>query len=301
MVSLASSVPQGLSTTAATLIVPSGISSPVHQPHNSRLPLNIGMQDLRAAVSGNPVSAPFADLVASPLQYMRPPPALQGVDGNWGYIHKPGVGTMAVAPPSPSPNSKLLAIQASHHATMTLQNSAAGSSLACHEYNTGNEGVASRAGPAAAAPAPPAPAPPAPAPLAPATAKGKAPKDVATLGTFHTIDELVQVVEYGDKMSNRPSFADRQAADKHWGKGEQRKRLSEFFRFMRVVKGQAERDNISVLAVAKEMELQRMQRNPGVPSFVLQASKPIKTKKPGNSEPSCLNIVPSHPVAMFCH
>lgn len=145
-------------------------------------------------------------------------------------------------------------------------------------YNTGNEGVASRAGPAAAAAAP--------TPLAPATvatqivevaksAKGKAPKDVPTLGTFHTIDELVQVVEYGDKMSNRPSFADRQAADKDWGKGEQRKRLSEFLRFMRVVKGQAERDNISVLAVAKAMELQRKQRNLGVPSFVLQASKTI--------------------------
>ncbi len=56
--------------------------------------------DTVAQAATHPLSAPFAELITSPLHHLRPPPALQDVRGAWAYIHKPGVGTIPIAPPS---------------------------------------------------------------------------------------------------------------------------------------------------------------------------------------------------------
>ena len=50
--------------------------------------------DTVAQAAAHPLSAPFAELITSPLHHLQPPPALQDVRGEWAYIHKPGVGTM---------------------------------------------------------------------------------------------------------------------------------------------------------------------------------------------------------------
>ena len=68
--------------------------------------------DVVAQAAAHPLSAPFSELITYPLHHLRPPPALQDVRGEWAYIHKPGVGTMAIAPPSASPSKKLAAAQA---------------------------------------------------------------------------------------------------------------------------------------------------------------------------------------------
>ncbi|KAL0020564.1 hypothetical protein WJX77_003609 [Trebouxia sp. C0004] len=80
--------------------------------------------DIVAQAAAHPLSAPFAELITSPLHHLRPPPALQDVRGEWAYIHRPGVGTMAIEPPSASPFKKLAAAQASqqlHYGSTTVQ------------------------------------------------------------------------------------------------------------------------------------------------------------------------------------
>lgn len=149
----------------------------------------------------HPMTAPFANIMSSPRHYLHPPPAMQAVDGSFGYIWKPGFGTIPIAPPSP--NSKARHNQASSCFMQGPVNDHPVISYSAAQLHST--------------------APSQPVVTAAAAKLNELPgREVKMLSTNGSIVDLFTYVEHGEKMHNRPSFAETRAADKHWRKGPHR-------------------------------------------------------------------------------
>lgn len=186
---------------------------------------------------------------------MRPPPALQDARGDWSYIHKHGIGTMAIAPPSASPTKKLAAAQAS------LQLQHGSRALTVHQglpvYTASNGG--------GAAPAVVGNVAQALAGHFDAMQPRKRP--FPELQTFQSIVQLHMIAIHGDDMKGTPSFAEMQAANPEWRKGH-RQRFHEFNGLLQEISTRAAQCNTSAERIAAEMDQDRQQKKQKVATYV---------------------------------
>jgi len=225
--------------------------------------------DVIAQAAAHPLSAPFAELITSPLHHLRPPPALQDVRGEWAYIHKPGVGTMAIAPPSASPSKKLAAAQASQqlrYGSTTVQvhqglpvysangAAAAGASDSVAQALTGQFDAA----------------------------QPKKKRPFPELKTFQSIQQLYKIAMHGDALSNTPSFDEMQKADPDWRKN-MRQRFHEFSGILKEIEQQAAERQVSPDTIATAMDQDRNDKKQPVAKYVKEVGKLRAKRNRGTS------------------
>jgi len=216
--------------------------------------------DVIAQAAAHPLSAPFAELITSPLHHLRPPPALQDVRGEWAYIHKPGVGTMAIAPPSASPSKKLAAAQASQqlrygsttvqvHQGLPVYSATAGAatSVAAGPSDSVAQGQFDAAQPKKKRPFP-------------------------ELKTFQSIEQLYKTAMHGDALSNTPSFDEMQKADPNWRK-HMRQRFHEFNGILKEIELQAAEHQVPPETVATAVDQDRKNKKQPVAKYVKEVGK----------------------------
>ena len=249
-------------------------SSPQHD--SAFLPrATVGLHDLRDEIAQHPLTAPFADHMTSPPNYLRPSPAMRDLTGNWSYMHKMGVGTMAVAPPSPSPNSKLLAVQQRSQIVGSTAQTYRGvpvyGSLPTAATASASTSLAAVPSSGAAQQRPSA-----------KSVQRMPYREVKSLSTNTSIVNLVTYVLCGDPLSNILSFEAEVAAEKHWprdkGSG---KRVSEYNQFVAKVKQRAAEQRCSWQEVAAAMDAGRSQRGCQVAKFVKEIMYPHRVQHKG--------------------
>ena len=226
--------------------------------------------DVRAQAAANPLAAPFAELITSPLNCMRPPPALQDVVGNWSYIHKHGVGTMAIAPPSASPTKKLAAAQASLQLQQGSRALTVHQGLPVYTASSNVEATPAVAGNLAQALA------------GKFSAVQPRKRPFPQLSTFQNIAQLYNIATHGNEMKGTPSFAQMQAADPDWRKNF-RQRFHEFNGLLQEISMRAAQSNISAERVASDMDRDRNQKKQQVATYVKEIGKLRANRKRGNS------------------
>ena len=124
---------------------------------------------------------------------MQPPPALQDVQGEWAHIHKPDVGSRAIAIPSASPSKKLAAAQASQQLRY------GGTTVQIHQglsVYRANAGAATSAAAEASDSLPQAVTGQFDA------AQPKKKRPLPELGTIHSIEQLYKTTMHGNALSN---------------------------------------------------------------------------------------------------
>ncbi len=226
--------------------------------------------DTVAQAAAHPLSAPFAELITSPLHHLRPPPALQDVRGEWAYIHKPGVGTMPIAPPSASPAKKLAAAQASQQlrygSSATVQvhqglpvysataGAAAGASDSVAQALTGQFDAA----------------------------QPKKKRPFPELKTFQSIEQLYKTAMHGDALSNTSSFDEMQKADPNWRK-HMRQRFHEFNGILKEIELQAAERQVPPETVATAMDQDRNNKKQPVAKYVKEVGKLRAKRNKGTS------------------
>ena len=255
--------PQQLLATAQRIQTSQQLQQPTQMVMNDDF--GFSHEDIAAQAAANPLAAPFTGLIKSPLNSMLPPPALQDIRGNWSYLHKPGIGTMAVAPPSASPTKKLAAA----HASLRLQQGS--SALMVHQglpvYTANNanpaaDGVAqSLAGHFNAVQLRKRPFP--------------------ELKTFQSIVQLHKIAKHGDDMKGTPSFAEMQQADPGWRKNF-RQRYHEFNGILQEISLQAAKHQKSEDRIAADMDHTRQQQKQQVATFVKEIGKMRAQRKRGD-------------------
>lgn len=226
--------------------------------------------DTVAQAAAHPLSAPFAELITSPLHHLRPPPALQDVRGEWAYIHKPGVGTMPIAPPSASPAKKLAAAQASQQLRY--------GSSAVVQVHQGLPVYSTTAGAAAGASDSVAQA------LTGQfdAAQPKKKRPFPELKTFQSIEQLYKTAMHGDALSSTPSFDEMQKADPDWRK-HMRQRFHEFNGILKEIELQAAERQVSPETVATAMDQDRNNKKQPVAKYVKEVGKLRAKRNKGTS------------------
>ena len=226
--------------------------------------------DTVAQAAAHPLSAPFAELITSPLHHLRPPPALQDVRGEWAYIHKPGVGTMPIAPPSASPAKKLAAAQASQQLRY--------GSSAVVQVHQGLPVYSATAGAAAGASDSVAQA------LTGQfdAAQPKKKRPFPELKTFQSIEQLYKTAIHGDALSNTPSFDEMQKADPDWRKN-MPQRFDEFNGILKEIELQAAERQVSPETVAAAMDQDRNNKKQPVAKYVKEVGKLRAKRNKGTS------------------
>ena len=229
--------------------------------------------DVVAQAAAHPLSAPFAELITSPLHHLRPPPALQDVRGEWAYLHKPGVGTMAIAPLSASPSKKLAAAQASqqlHYGSTTVH---VHQGLPVYSVTAG---AATRvaAGPSDS--------------VAQALteqldgAQPKKKRPFPELKTFQSIEQLYKTAMHGDALSNTPSFDEMQKADPNWRKT-MRQRFHEFNGILKEIELQTAERQVPPGTIATAMDQDRRNKKQPVAKYVKEVGKLRAKRNKGTS------------------
>ncbi|KAA6421236.1 MAG: hypothetical protein FRX49_08935 [Trebouxia sp. A1-2] len=145
--------------------------------------------DTVAQAAAHPLSAPFAELITSPLHHLQPPPALQDVRGEWAYIHKPDGNCYTFSITS----KKLAAAQASQQLRY------GGITVQIHQglpVYRANAGAATSAAAEASDSLPQALT----GQLDAAQPKKKTP--LPELRTIHSIEQLYKTAMHGDALSN---------------------------------------------------------------------------------------------------
>ena len=194
-----------------------------------------------AAPGVDPAIAPFAGLLTSPAA-APPPPAVHGMMGGHGMIYVPGYGVMPVAPsvlPTWGPHvSAGMPVYGTQPAGMPVHSTQpAGMPV----YGSQSSHMH---GPCTAFGAVPVPGNMPQQYSAAAPAAGNAmpsqPRIVRAfpqLSSFKSLENLYEVVTYGDPMSGTLSFADRTKAEPDWRKGLSKR----FFEIDSAVKEMTER------------------------------------------------------------
>ncbi|KAL0022058.1 hypothetical protein WJX77_011717 [Trebouxia sp. C0004] len=212
--------------------------------------------DTVAQAAAHPLSAPFAELITSPLRHLRPPPALQDVRGEWAYMHKPGVGTMPIAPLSASPAKKMAAAQASQqlhygssatvqvHQGLPVYSAAAGAADSVAQALTGQFDAA----------------------------QPNKKRPFPELKTFQSIEQLYKTAMHGDALSNTPSFDEMQKADPDWRKN-MRQRFHEFNGILKEIELQAAARQVPPETVATAMDQDRNNKKQPVAKYVKELGK----------------------------
>ena len=237
--------------------------------------------DTVAQAAAHPMSSPWAEMITSPLHHMRPPPALQDVRGEWAYIHKPGVGTMPIAPPSASPAKKLAAAQASQQlrygSSATVQvhqglpvysataGAAAGASDSVAQALTGQFDAA----------------------------QPKKKRPFPELKTFQSVEQLYKIAMHGDALSNTPSFAEMQKADPNWRKN-MRQRFHEFNGILQEIQLQAAERKVSPETAATAMDQDRNNKKQPVAKYVKEVGKLRAQRNKGTSAYHTHNKTPCY-------
>ena len=261
-----------------------GGSSPVQQFTSCLSELEFDPLNPAAAAAAHPLSAPFAELIESPLQQMRPPPALQDVQGDWAYIHKRGVGMMAVAPPSPSPQRKLVLVQASQRSSMVAP-SATADPLPAMQHGVPVYSTASIAMPSTAT-ATQGAALEAPAIMSSGTvAVQQQPRQlraIPELRTMSSMTQLYKVVVHGNELAGTLSFADMEKADPKWRSTFSRQRYAEFKGAVDEIDRLAVVAGMAPLDMAAQMDADRLnQKNKGVAGYVKKLLSARSTRNKG--------------------
>ena len=189
--------------------------------------------------------------------------------GGWSYIHKHGIGTMAVAPPSASPTKKHAAAQAS------LQLQQGSRALTVHQglpvYTASNRVGAT---PAVAGDL-------AQALAGQFSAVQPRRRPFPQLSTFQNIVQLHNIATHGDEMKGTPSFAQLQAADPDWRKNF-RQRFHEFNGLLQEISMRAAQGSISAERVAADMDRDRTNKKQPVATYVKEIGKLRANRKRGN-------------------
>jgi len=232
------------------------------------------------------MAAPFAELITSPLNCMRPPPALQDVRGDWSYIHKHGIGTMAIAPPSASPTRKLAAAQA------------------CLQLQQGSRAVAVHQGLPVYCASNAREATPAVASSVAQTLVGHfdavqpRKRPFPELKTFQSIVQLHNIATHGDAMKGTPSFDDMQKADPAWRKNF-RQRYHEFTSILQEISLRASQSQTSAERVAAAMDQDRQQKKQQVASYVKEIGK-MRAQRNRGICAECTAAFDSHLALSLC-
>ena len=229
--------------------------------------------DVVAQAAAHPLSAPFAELITSPLHHLRPPPALQDVRGEWAYIHKPGVGTMAIAPPSASPSKKLAAAQASQQLRYGSTTVHVHQGLPVYSVTAG-AATSAAAGPSDS--------------VAQALteqldgAQPKKKRPFPELKTFQSIEQLYKTAMHGDALSNTQSFDEMQKADPNWRKN-MRQRFHEFNGILKEIELQTAERQVPPGIVATAMDQDRKNKKQPVAKYVKEVGKLRAKRNKGTS------------------
>ncbi len=181
----------------------------------------------------DPAIAPFAGLLTSPAA-APPPPAVHGMMGGHGMIYVPGYGVMPVSPsvvPTWGPHvSAGMPVYGSQPVGMPVHSTQPVGMPVYGSHTAGMPVYGSQStlnhGPSIAFGTVPVPGSMPPQHSAAAPAAGSAmpsqPRIVRAfpqLSSFKSLENLYEVVTYGNFMSGTLSFADRTKADPDWRRG----------------------------------------------------------------------------------
>ena len=98
-------------------------------------------------------------------------------------------------------------------------------------------------------------------------------REVRMLSTNPSVVSVYKMAAVGDDFNNQPSYTERRAAaaaaDQKWpASTNDRKRVSEYFRFMNIVEKQAKEQGITPLAVVQAMDIERTAAHCQVSKYV---------------------------------